>query len=102
MYQHFNILKIVTSRDMGVGDRRKFWESIDAMELIVGKTFEIFGNRLTIVYIDESEIEFTYTGKTFRLNRYWQVLGTPEFNIPNERISREGRYVFFFSKDINT
>lgn len=99
MQQHFNIIKIVTSKDMGVGDRRKFWESIDAMELIVGKTFEIFGNRLTIVYIDESEIEFTYTGKTFRLNRYWQVLGTPEVNIPNERISKEGRYVFFFSKD---
>jgi hypothetical protein len=44
-------------------------------------------------------MEFSYAGRTFKVNRYWQVLGTPEFDIPNERISRQGRYVFFFSKD---
>ena len=37
--------------------------------------------------IDENEMKFEYYGKIFSVNRYWQVLGTPEFGIPNERIS---------------
>jgi hypothetical protein len=49
------------------------------------------------VSVDEEELSFGYLGKIFRINRHWQVLGTPEFNIPNERISMQGRHVFFFS-----
>ena len=49
--------------------------------------------------IDENEMKFEYRGKTFSVNRQWQVLGTPEFGIPNERISMQGRYIFFFSND---
>ena len=99
MEQHFNIIKVETSMDMGIGDRRKSWEHIDACELIAGKTFEIYGNELSVMSIDENEMVFTFTGKTFKVNRHWQVLGTIEFSIPNERISKQGRYVFFFSKD---
>ncbi len=102
MKQHFNIIMIETSMDMGIGDRRKYWKCIDSGELIAGKSFEIYGNDLSVVSIDENEMVFTYTGKTFMVNRYWQVLGTPEFSIPNERISKQGRYVFFFSKDKDT
>ena len=99
MKQYFNIIRKVTSRDMGIGDRRLSWESIDSDELIAGKVVEFYGNELTVKSIDENEMVFTFTDKIFTLNRFWQVLGTPEFDIPNERISKEGRYVFFFSKN---
>lgn len=83
--------------DMGVGNRSKSWERIDADDLASGKVFDIHGNKLTVVSVDEEELSFGYRGKIFRINRHWQVLGTPEFNIPNERISMQGRHVFFFS-----
>ena len=101
MKQHFNIIKIETSMDMGIGNRLKSWECIDCGDLIAGKIFEIHGTELSVLSIDENTIEFSYTGQTFKVNRYWQVLGTTEFDIPNERISKQGRYVFFFSKDKN-
>ena len=99
MEQHFNIIRIETSMDMGIGDRRKFWECIDGRELVAGKTFDVYGNKLDIVSVDENEMVFAYAGKTLKVNRHWQILGTPDFSIPNERISKQGRYVFFFSKD---
>ena len=83
--------------DMGVGNRSKSWERIDADDLAPGKVFDIHGDKLTVVSVDEEELGFGYRGKIFRINRHWQVLGTPEFNIPNERISMQGRHVFFFS-----
>lgn len=85
--------------DMGIGDRRKSWECIDGRELVAGKTFDVYGNKLDIVSVDENEMVFAYTGKTFKVNRHWQILGTPEFSIPNERISKQGRHIFFFSKN---
>ena len=102
MTQYFNVVRIETSMDMGIGNRTKSWESIDSDGLHAGKVFEIHGNQLTVVSIDDDMMEFSYTGKTFKVNRQWQVLGTREFGIPNERISKQGRYVFFFSKDKDT
>lgn len=102
MMQQFNIIRIEASMDMGIDDRCRSWECIDGSELIAGKIFEIYGNNLAVLSVDENEIEFMYTGKRFRLNRYWQVLGTPQFSIPDDRISKDGRYVFFFSKDKDT
>lgn len=99
MKQDFNIIKIVTSMDMGVGNRSKSWERIDSDDLLSGNVFDIHGIDLTVVSIDEKELVFDYKDSTFRINRQWQVLGTPEFSIPNERISVQGRYVFFFSND---
>ncbi len=99
MEQHFNIIRIETSMDMGIGDRRKSWECIDGRELVAGKTFDVYGNKLDIVSVDENEMVFAYAGKTFKVNRHWQILGTPEFSIPNERISKQGRHIFFFSKN---
>lgn len=99
MKQDFNIIRITTSMDMGIGNRCKFWERIEADRLIPGESFTVYNNDLNVVSMNESEMEFTFTGKRFRLNKRWQVLGTPEFNIPNERISMQGRYIFFFSKD---
>ena len=99
MKQCFNIIRIETSRDMSVGNRTRSWEFIDADNLTAGKVFDVHRQKLTVVSIDENEMEFTYYGKSFRINRYWQVLGTPEFGIPNERISVDGRFVFFFGND---
>lgn len=99
MKQHFNIIRIETSMDMGVGNRTKSWEHIDADHLAQEATFKIHGGDLTVLSVNEEELEFTYRGKTYSLNRHWQVLGTPEFHIPNDHISEQGRFVFFFSKD---
>ena len=101
MKQNFNIIRIETSMDMGIGHRTRSWESISGDDLVAGRVHKIHGDDLTVTSIDEDEMEFSYAGRTFKVNRYWQVLGTPEFSIPNERISRQGRYVFFFSKDKN-
>lgn len=99
MKHYFNIVRIETSKDMSIGNRSKSWELIDADNITAGKVFDVHRQKLAVVAIDENEMQFTYYGKSFRINRYWQVLGTPEFDIPNGRISVEGRYVFFFSND---
>ena len=97
MKQDLNIIYVETSMDMGIGNRRKDWTYIQADELVPGNVFNVYEHDLTVVSIDETEMEFTYHGQTFKVNRHWQVLGTPEFGIPNERISIQGRYVFFFT-----
>ena len=98
MKQYFNIVKIETSMDSGVGNRAKSWEHVDADVLVQGYTFTVYGRVLTVASIDEDEMVFDYRDRTFRINRHWQVLGTPEFDTSNERISKQARNVFFFSK----
>ena len=99
MKQHFNIIKIETSVDSGVGNRIKSWEHVDTDLLVPGHTFTVYGRELTIASINEDEMVFSYRDRTFKLNRHWQVLGTPEFDTSNERISKQARNVFFFSRD---
>lgn len=101
MKQYFNIVKIETSMDSGVGNRIKSWEHVDADVLVQGYTFTVYGRELTVASIDEDEMVFDYRDRTFRINRHWQVLGTPEFDTSNERISKQARNVFFFSRDRN-
>lgn len=101
MKQYFNIIKIETSMDSGVGNRVKLWEHVDTDVLVPGYTFIVYGRELTVASIDEDEIVFDYRDRTFRINRHWQVLGTPEFDTSNERISKQARNVFFFSRDRN-
>ena len=98
MKQYFNIVKIETSMDSGVGNRIKSWEHVDADVLVQGYTFTVYGRVLTVASIDEDEMVFDYRDCTFRINRHWQVLGTLEFDTSNERISKQARNVFFFSK----
>ena len=97
--QHFNIIRIETSMDAGLGNRIKSWESVCVDDLVPGYTFSVYGRELTIMSIDEDEMVCDYRDRTFRINRNWQVLGTPEFDTSNERISKQARNVFFFSKD---
>ena len=101
MKQYFNIIKIETSIDSGVGNRIKSWEHVDTDILVQGYTFTVYGRELTVASIDEDEMVFDYRDRTFRINRHWQVLGTPEFDTSNERISKQARNVFFFSRDRN-
>jgi hypothetical protein len=98
MKQYFNIVKIETSMDSGVGNRIKSWEHVDTDVLVQGYTFTVYGRELTVASIDEDEMVFDYRDCTFRINRHWQVLGTLEFDTSNERISKQARNVFFFSK----
>ena len=53
MTQYFNIVRIETSMDMGIGNRTKSWESIDGDALLAGKVFEVHDNQLTVVSIDD-------------------------------------------------
>ncbi len=99
MNQQFNILKIETSCDSGVGNRIKFWERVSVDALVPGYTFSVYGRELTVMSIDEEEMVFSYRDRTLKINRHWQVLGTPEFDTSNERIPKQARNVFFFSKD---
>ena len=102
MKQDFNIIRIETSMDMGIGNRSKGWQCIDEENIAPGDVFDVYDNDLTIESIDETKMVFKYVGGTYTINRHWQVLGTPEFNIPNERISKQCRYIFFFSRNIDT
>ena len=101
MEQLFNIIRIETSMDMGIGNRSKKWIRIAEEDLVAGNVFDIYGREMTIIDINENEMTFNYWDKTHVINRKWQVLGTPEFGIPNERISVQGRFIFFFSKDMD-
>ena len=58
MKQHFNIVKIETSVDSGVGNRIKSWEHFDSDLLVPGNTFTVYGRELTIVSIDEDVMVF--------------------------------------------
>jgi hypothetical protein len=49
---------------------------------------------LSIQSVDEEWLSFTFRKHAYRLNRKWQVLGTPKIGIPNEYISEQVRYVF--------
>ena len=101
MKQDFNIIRIETSMDMGIGNRSKVWQCIAEDNIAPGDVFDVYDNDLTIESIDEAKMVFKYVGGTYTVNRHWQVLGTPEFNIPNERISKQCRYIFFFSRNID-
>ena len=101
MKQDFNIIRVETSMDMGIGNRSKGWQYIAEDNIAPGDVFDVYDNDLTIESIDEAKMVFKYVGGTYTINRHWQVLGTPEFNIPNERISKQCRYIFFFSRNID-
>ena len=94
MKQHFIIIRIRTSMDMGVGSRYEDWAHIDIDELLPGKEFVIHECPLSIQSVDEEWLSFTFRKHAYRLNRKWQVLGTPKIGIPNEYISEQVRYVF--------
>ena len=76
---------------MGVGSRYEDWAHIDIDELQPGKEFVIHECPLSILSVDEEWLEFTYRKHAYRLNRKWQVLGTPAIGVPNEYIAEQVR-----------
>ena len=56
MDQLFNIIRIETSMDMGVGNRSKRWTRILAEDLMAGNVFDIDDHELTVMDIDENEM----------------------------------------------
>ena len=94
MKQYFIIIRVRTSMDMGVGSRYEDWAHIDIDDLQPGKEFVIHECPLSILSVDEEWLEFTYRKHAYRLNRKWQVLGTPAIGVHNEYIAEQVRYVF--------
>lgn len=94
MKKYFNVVEIKTTMDMGVGSRYKKWTCIDVDDLTPGSTF--LDGELTVVSVDRDEMFFTFRGRTLRINREWQVIGTPEMDISNLYVSGQKRYVFHF------
>lgn len=52
---------------------------------------------LTVDRLTDKTLDFTLDGKHYTLNRYWQVLGTAPFGIPNPYIAESMRLIIFFS-----
>ena len=99
MNQTFRVARIYESRDMSIGNRRVSGECADAESIENGNVYDFFDRELEVISIDEKEMVFTFIGTTYKLNRKWQVLGSPTYGIPNEYISESERFVFFFSLD---
>lgn len=102
MSQYFNVIRIAASMDMGVGNRTREWTYVNADDIAPGDEYQAFGHPLTIRSIDQKEMTFTYIGHTFVLNREWQVVGTPEINIPNKYIHETERFIFYLSSEPNS
>lgn len=99
MKMYFNIVRIAVTMDMGMGNRTKEWTGIEAGRLEPGAEFDVHGGKLRIVTIDDMEMAFTFMGESHRINRRWQVLGTPEIALPCREVSGHERYIFLFSND---
>lgn len=100
MNQRFRVARIYESRDMSIGNRRVSGEYALVENIENGNVFNFFDHdELEVISIDEEEMVFTFKDVTYRLNREWQVLGTPTYNIPNEYISESERFVFYFGID---
>ena len=99
MRQYFNVAEVYTSRDRSIGNRHVDTSNVPVEDLVVGKDMDFFGHKLHVLSIDEKEIAFSFRGVTYRLNREWQVIGTPNYSIPNDYIMEHERYVFYCSSN---
>ena len=54
---------------------------------------------LSDMELTDDTFSFTMMGDRFRLHRYWQVLGTGSYGIPNALISESKRLIFYFGTE---
>lgn len=94
--QFFFVARIFESRDMSVGHRDTDCEYARVSNITKDEVFMFYERPLTVISIDENEMVFTYLDKTYRLNREWQVLGTPWRDISNMYVNKMERFVFYF------
>lgn len=99
MKKCFCIVRVSTTTDMGVGNRENEWTCIEEERLTPGAVFDVYNGKLCVVAIDEDEMEFTFMGVSHKINRMWQVLGTPEIGLPCREVPGHERYIFLFSND---
>ena len=97
MEQYFGMARIFESRDMSIGNRDTNCIYIHEDKIHEGGEYNFFGCTLKVISINENEITFTFKDYTYTINRKWQILGTPSYDIPNMYIDKSERFVFFFS-----
>lgn len=97
--QFFFVARIFESRDMSVGHRDTHREYARVSNITKDGVFMFYDRPLTVISIDENEMVFTYSDRTYRLNREWQFLGTPWCDISNMYVSKSERFVFYFGSD---
>lgn len=93
--QFFFVARVFESRDMSIGSRDTTREYAQVCNMMKDEVFMFFDRPLKVISIDENEMTFTYMNKTYRLNRDWQVLGTPWRDISNMYVSKSERFVFY-------
>ena len=97
MEQYFSIARVFESRDMSVGNRETTCTYLHENEIHNGDEHLFFDRKLKVISIDDNEMTFAFMGVTYKINREWQVIGTPSYDISNMYVSRSERFVFFFS-----
>lgn len=97
MKQYFSIARVFESRDMSVGNRDTTCNYLHEDKIHEGDEHVFFDHKLKVVSIDDNEMVFIFRGTTYKINREWQVMGTPWYGISNMYVSMSERYVFFFS-----
>lgn len=76
-------------------------------QLVIGETWwqnnNHNGNKfvweLIIDELTDETLKFTFMDRQFTLNRYWQVLGTNAYGVPNAEFDVNVRFVFFFGTE---
>lgn len=96
MEQYFGIARVFESRDMSIGHKETTCCFIHENEIHNGDEHIIFNCKLKVVSLDDNEMTFVFMDMTYKINRKWQVIGTPSYDIPNMYISKSERFVFFF------
>ena len=97
MEQYFGIARIFESRDMSIGNRETTCTYLHENKIHSGDEHVFFNHKLEVISIDEDEMFFVFMGVTYKINRKWQVVGTPSYDISNMYVSKSERFVFFFS-----
>ncbi|MBR6847210.1 MAG: hypothetical protein IKM74_03665 [Bacteroidales bacterium] len=69
-------------------------ESYDDPNKVIRLKWVLTVNRLT-----DDRLDFTFCDRQYTLNRYWQVLGTEVYSIPNPYMVELLRFVMYFGAD---
>ena len=100
MNRSFLITCIHEFNDRGSAHHKIKEHSFPIEQLVPGAVFSgIFDSSLEVLSIDRNEFTFSFIGRTFTINRHWQLLGTNSFALPNDYIEESIRFVFCFTNE---
>lgn len=114
MEQQLYVVSLNESNDMGIASHSSKVKTFPLVDLKPGARLtvdEAWGQPnpadandtihlvwdFTVDQLTDEKMVFTFKERQFTLNRYWQVLGTGYYGIPNAYISVSKRFVFYFS-----